>query len=234
MIALPLAACASNPRFLAQKPRPMVASLNAVGSISKPDVPDNTTPTVLPHNAGAGQYLEQGLMLFRHMPLTSTPPMHLLRLLKPDSSSTMLGVPWHTGMPSFRRHIGQIDASTNALASFAALADDIIDERRHVQYAVTDNGAFVERFMLKTNCEAQAILSVTWSQRVDSFGRSVSLPVPIRSQEKERLFLPQLVPLHRNRRSHGAASKTLPKRLRRPRTDYRTMQHEQHGLLLRC
>lgn len=85
---------------------------------------------------------------------------------------------WHIYLSE--RRLGHEDKSTEALSSFAVVAEDVIEVRNETRYAITPAGDFVDRFNLDTRLSrARAILSATWVKRMPDFGRSAELAVPV-------------------------------------------------------
>ncbi len=95
---------------------------------------------------------------------------------------------WHIFIAE--RQVGHIDQSSEALAGFVAIAEDIVAMRSEVRYAVSAAGDFVKRFdlLLKLN-HARALLSATWAHRASYFGRSVNRPILVHNAEELGYFL---------------------------------------------
>lgn len=95
---------------------------------------------------------------------------------------------WHIHIAE--ESLAHPDASAEALASFLAVAQDIIGERRERRYAADDSGDFVDHFSLVERVtRARAALSAIWADKAPGFGRSASRPVPIESPEEIPYFI---------------------------------------------
>jgi len=143
---------------------------------------------------GPGALLEQGLVMFRrgHYTDAETSFTAAIGTGRLNDAGRALAY-WHIFVSE--RHRGRIDHSTDALSSFVILAEEILEARRSVRYAVDSEGDFVDRFMLPERLDrARAIISATWANRALGFGRSQTLPVPIRSPAEQEYFLQLTAP----------------------------------------
>ena len=95
---------------------------------------------------------------------------------------------WHIFLA--HRNRGRVDQGADALASFIVMAEDVLDERAGLRYAVDDSGDFVDRFELpKRLAHARAILYAIWAERSVTFGRSQASPVHVESMAEMDFFL---------------------------------------------
>lgn len=87
---------------------------------------------------------------------------------------------WHIYLAEKR--MGHEDKSTDALASFTTVAQELMESRGA-------SGDFIERFSLDARLSrARAILSATWAKRVPGYGRSASDAVPVFDQVEADYF----------------------------------------------
>ena len=164
-------------------PRPMVASLEPIpGNIPAP------VQRIDP-NAAPGVLLEQGLYHFsseEHEPASEAFRAAISTGRLNDAGRALAY--WHIFIAEQR--LGETDRSSEALGSFVVVAEDIIGTRDEVRYAVSDAGDFVDRFDLPGKLErGRAILSATWANRANAFGRSADRPVPVRTEGEMAYFL---------------------------------------------
>lgn len=95
---------------------------------------------------------------------------------------------WHIFIAD--RQVGEIDRSTDALASFIVVGEDIFAIRESMRYAVDESGDFADRFGLADKLDqARALISAAWSNRRPAFGHSENIPVRVQSDEEVEYFL---------------------------------------------
>jgi len=95
---------------------------------------------------------------------------------------------WHIAESERRLH--NEDRTAEALASFALVAQDVIDVREQHRYAVDEEGDFVEHFKLRQRVdEARGYLNAIWAQRAQSFGRTTENPVVMQTADEARYFI---------------------------------------------
>ena len=101
---------------------------------------------------------------------------------------------WHIFLAE--RGLGHVEGGADALMSFLAAGQDVLDARgRRASEVLDDTGEFIERFDLKSRmARARAILSAIWVDRRPSFGRSPQKPVPVRSESEISYFLEMVPP----------------------------------------
>jgi hypothetical protein len=88
------------------------------------------------------------------------------------------------------RTLGHPELVAEALTSFVAAGQDVLDARGEHRYAVNANGDFVDRFDLEHRmARARAVLSVLWARKVATFGRTLGVPVPVQSDFEMTYFL---------------------------------------------
>jgi hypothetical protein len=88
---------------------------------------------------------------------------------------------WHIYLAEKR--MGHEDKSTDALASFTTVAQELMESRG-------SSGDFIERFSLDARLSrARAILSATWAKRVPGYGRSTGDAVPVFDQVEADYFV---------------------------------------------
>jgi hypothetical protein len=95
---------------------------------------------------------------------------------------------WHVFMSNMM--LGRQDLSNEALSSFVTVGQDVLDLRDDVQFAVSVDGDFVERFELQRKLsQGRAILSARWALDRPGYGRSLHRPVLVRSMRELLHFL---------------------------------------------
>jgi hypothetical protein len=161
----------------------MVASLSPLGSAEGPvaiDLDDTDAPGIL---------LERGL---RHFSSSENAPASAafqaaISTGRLNDAGRALAY-WHIFVAEQRA--GDVDDSTNALQSFVAVAEEILEARDEVRYAVSESGDFVDRFEVEDKLDrGRAILSATWAGRNANFGRTAERPVPIHTPSELTYFL---------------------------------------------
>lgn len=126
---------------------------------------------------------------------------------------------WHIFLSE--HNLGNHQASTDALSSFVASAEEVISMREEVQFAVDATGDFVDRFDLHERlARGRALLSAAWAGQHRDFGRSQARPVPVRSGAEALYFLDAVTPCDQGTRSFdrraltfGAASAATTERI---------------------
>jgi hypothetical protein len=82
------------------------------------------------------------------------------------------------------------DPAADALESFLAASQDVLDTRSDRPEVLNNAAEFIERFDLDHRMSrARATLSALWADKIPSFGRSLQKPVPIQSDSEVRYFL---------------------------------------------
>ena len=163
----------------------MVASLQPAGA-----VPD----TVIDPDAAPGALLEQGLHLFdidnnEAAARAFEAAIHTSRL---NDAGRALAY-WHIFVG--RQRMNQVDASSQALYNFLVVAQQVIESKNRVRYAVSEKGDFIDRFDLPSKMDrGRAILSATWAERTKSFGRSSAQPVLVHNDAELGYFLEIVAP----------------------------------------
>lgn len=92
---------------------------------------------------------------------------------------------WHIYLAEKR--LNHEDKSTEALASFATVAQELMEQRGEKYGQSAD---FIERFSLDARLSrARAILSATWAKRVPGYGRTAADAVPVFDQVEADYFV---------------------------------------------
>lgn len=95
---------------------------------------------------------------------------------------------WHIYLAEKR--LSHEDRATEALASFAEVAQEIMEAREDSKYAMSTATDFIDRFNLDTRLSrARAILSATWAKRVPGYGRRADDAVPVFDQAEADYFV---------------------------------------------
>jgi hypothetical protein len=108
---------------------------------------------------------------------------------------------WH--IAAAEQAQGAPTRARDALSSFIVVASDLLaEDSRHPQ-APDNSENFVRRFdLLHRVARARAELSVAWAMQTNSFGRSMTSPVPVHNAAEMRYFLelaPPCLPGHPRR-----------------------------------
>jgi hypothetical protein len=166
----------------------MVASLDPV---APPPVLDDEE---LNPAAAAGALLEQGMVLFRNGEFSAASSAfgYAIATDRLNNAGRALAY-WHVYVS--QQQLGRVDASADALTSFVVVAEDVLEVRSSMRFAVNEAGDFVDRFELPSKLRrARAMLSATWAGRVEQFGRSVQQPVPVHDEDELDQFLSIVAP----------------------------------------
>lgn len=161
----------------------------SVNNESATSLDDETPSEAMSDEAAAGFLLERAFYHFRHGDHRKAAhnfdgAVHTGQL---NDAGRALAY-WHIYL-ALRSH-GDTDGSSDALASFVVVAEDILAMRDNVRYAIDDSGDFVERFdLVRRVARARGTLSATWAAHSRGFGRSRGNPVPVSDVTEINYFL---------------------------------------------
>ena len=100
---------------------------------------------------------------------------------------------WHVYLAE--RTQGHTELGADALESFLAAGQEVMDARESPLFSMQGGADFVERFDLdRRMTRARALLSAVWAARIATFGRSANRPVPVRSDSEVEDFLEHAPP----------------------------------------
>jgi hypothetical protein len=179
----------------------MVASMTPLGLAPEPE------PAEKIENNSAGAWLERGFVFFhQNRPRESADAF---------SAAIATGNLNHAGRALAYWHIAQAerrlyneDRTTEALSSFAVVAQDVLDIRGQKRYAVDEEGDFVEHFQLKERvAEALGYLNAVWARRAEHYARSLENAVVTRSADEARYFIQFVSPC--GRASHQSVKREV-------------------------
>lgn len=174
--------------------RPMVASLEPVAT------PEIVETQHLNPAAAAGALLEQGMLHHRQgqFELASRAFHYAIETGRLNNAGRALAY-WHIFTSS--EELGRVDDGANALMSFVVVAEEVLEVRERLRYAVNSSGDFVDRFSLEPKLQrARAVLSATWASRTPSFGRTPKNPVPVHDDIELAQFLEIVAPCTKGQR----------------------------------
>lgn len=189
LLPVGVVACASVQVTTRGATRPIVASMQPV---SMP--PPATEPADRELEASAAALLERGFAHFQsnHDQQASAAFRAAIGTDNLNDAGRALAY-WHIYMAE--RSEGNSNGSADALASFVVVAEDVIEVRDSLRYAVDEGGDFVDRFALKYRLSrARAELAAAWADRASYFGRSERHAIRIQDRNEIHFFVEMAPP----------------------------------------
>ncbi len=180
------AGCAPYRSLNGQEKRPMVASLMPLPA---PPLPPPPALAPLDEDASAGELLERGFLFFHQdrPDLAAESFAGAIATGSLNDAGRALAY-WHIAEAERRQY--HEDATAEALASFATVAEQVIEMRGERRFAIDENGDFIDHFKLELRvAEARGALNALWARRVRHYGRSLANPVICTSAEEIDFFI---------------------------------------------
>lgn len=183
--------------------RPIVASLEPVSSsphaATDAAPPEAAAPPVAAaaapdEDASAAELLQRGFAYFRDdKPALAGASFRAAIATGSLNDAGRALAYWHVYLAE--RTQGHTELGADALASFLAAGQEVMDARESPLFSTQGGSDFVERFDLdRRMTRARALLSAVWAARIATFGRSADRPVPVRSDAEVDDFLEHAPP----------------------------------------
>ena len=196
-----VAGCAGSRVSAGQRPaHPLVAALDEPAA-TRPDATDAAPAEAAPDESddppvdtSAAEWLQRGFAHFqRDEPALAGAAFRAAVGTGSLNDAGRALAYWHIYLAERRQ--GHTELGADALESFVAAGQELLDSRGSAGFILQGAADFVERFELdRRMTRARALLSALWADRVATFGRSPARPVPVRSDSEVHDFLEHAPP----------------------------------------
>ncbi len=182
-------ACAPYQSLKGYDERPMTASMVPLGAVD-----EAPAQPVVEEDDSAGALLERGFLFFhQNQPDEAASAFRGAIATGNLNDAGRALAYWH--IAESRRRLHDEDRAAEALASFAVVAQDVMDIRDQRRFAVDQDGDFVKNFRLVSRlAEARGYVNAIWARRAEDFGRSLDDPILAETDEEASYFLQFVAP----------------------------------------